>query len=192
MTLAERKAQARLAALARRDRAHAAGHPAPAALLASTLAEVLADHGGPVAAYLAMRSEIDPLPALREAAAGEVLGLPVMAEGRGHPLRFRAWTPGAALVPGGFGTRVPAEGPWIEPRVLVVPLVAFDRRGNRLGYGGGFYDRTLAGLRARGPIAGPVTAIGFAWGRQEAEELPLEATDQPLDLIVTESEVIRP
>ncbi len=189
MTLAEQKAQARAEALARRDAAQARGHPAPAALLAGTLARILAARGGgPVAGYLAMRSEIDPLPALREAASGEVLGLPVMADGRGHPLRFRAWTPGAALVPGGFGTRVPAEGPWVEPRVLVVPCVAFDRAGNRLGYGGGFYDRTLAHLRARGPV----TAIGFAWGAQEAARLPTEPTDAPLDLVVTEAEVIEP
>ncbi len=187
MTLAERKAQARAEALLRRDAAHARGHPAPAALLRDVLAP---RRGEPLAGFLAMRSEIDPLPAL--AAHEGPLGLPVMADGKGHPLRFRLWAPGAPLAPGGFGTRVPLAGEWMEPRVLVVPLVAFDRGGNRLGYGGGFYDRTLARLRAREVELGPVTAIGFAWAAQEAEALPLEATDQPLDLIVTEAEVIRP
>jgi 5-formyltetrahydrofolate cyclo-ligase len=107
---------------------------------------------------------------------------------RGRPLSFREWAPGCELKDGGFGTRIPVRGGWIVPEVLIVPLVAFDRRGGRLGYGGGFYDRTLAMLRA----AGPTFAIGFAWGAQEDEDLPLEATDAPLDLIVTEAEVIRP
>jgi len=70
--------------------------------------------------------------------------------------------------------------------VLIVPLVAFDRRGGRLGYGGGFYDRTLERLRARRTTV----AIGFAYAAQEAEALPLEPTDQPLDMVVTETEVI--
>lgn len=83
---------------------------------------------------------------------------------------------------------VPASGAWLVPDVLIVPLVAFDRSGGRLGYGGGFYDRTLAELRA----AGPVTAIGFAYAAQEADALVQEATDAPLDQIVTEREVIVP
>ena len=181
--LAAAKRLARQAALARRSEAFAMGHPAPAALLS----EVLAEHRGrAVAGYVAMRTEVDPLPALAEAARQGPVGLPVV-EGSGLPLRFRAWAPGAALVPGGLGTLVPEGGPWVEPEVLVVPLVAFDRRGGRLGYGGGFYDRTLAALRARGPAV----AVGFAWGAQEDEGLPLEETDAPLDLIVTEAEVIR-
>ena len=74
----------------------------------------------------------------------------------------------------------------MEPEILIVPLVAFDRQGGRLGYGGGFYDRTLEGLRAKGPVL----AIGFAYAAQETEALPLEPTDQPLDMIVTESGVL--
>ena len=75
---------------------------------------------------------------------------------------------------------------FIEPEILIVPLVAFDRAGGRLGYGGGFYDRTLELLRSRRPTR----AIGFAYAAQEAEALPLEPTDQPLDMVVTEAEVI--
>ena len=75
----------------------------------------------------------------------------------------------------------------LVPQVLIVPLVAFDRSGGRLGYGGGFYDRTLELLRA----AGPIFAVGFAYAAQEAEALPLEPTDQPLDVIVTDAEVLR-
>jgi 5-formyltetrahydrofolate cyclo-ligase len=108
--------------------------------------------------------------------------MPVVT-GPGERLRFRLWTPESPMTDGGFGTRVPAAGDWVEPAVLIVPLLAFDRRGFRLGYGGGFYDRTLAALRA----AGPVTAIGFAFAAQEVPQVPTDATDQRLDLIVTEA-----
>ena len=83
---------------------------------------------------------------------------------------------------------IPKTGDWMTPQILIVPLVAFDRKGGRLGYGGGFYDRTLEGLRA----AQPTMAIGFAYAAQEDENLPLEPTDQPLDLIVTEQGIITP
>lgn len=182
--LAASKRAARAAALLRRQAASDAGHACPWARLADVLA---AHRGRTLAGYVAMRGEIDPGPALAQAAHHGPVGLPV-TEGRGLPLRFRAWTPGCAMAPGGFGTLVPAVGGWMVPEVLVVPLVAFDRRGGRLGYGGGFYDRTLAGLRA----AGPVLAIGFAWAAQEDDALPLEPTDAPLDLVVTEAGVIAP
>jgi 5-formyltetrahydrofolate cyclo-ligase len=90
------------------------------------------------------------------------------------------------MVAGPFGALIPEAGDDVVPEVLIVPLVAFDRAGNRLGYGGGFYDRTLEGLRA----ARPTFAIGFAYAAQEAEALPLEPTDQPLDAIVTEAETL--
>jgi 5-formyltetrahydrofolate cyclo-ligase len=175
--LAAVKEAARKAAFARRKAAHLAGHPAPAA----HLARLLAGHRGrPLAGYMAMRTEIDPTPAMAEAAAHGPVCVPVIT-GRGEPLRFRRWEPGTAMVEGGFGALIPAAGEWILPEILIVPLVAFSRAGGRLGYGGGFYDRTLEELRAAG---GPVLAIGFAWAAQEASDLPLEATDQPLDLIV--------
>jgi 5-formyltetrahydrofolate cyclo-ligase len=81
---------------------------------------------------------------------------------------------------------IPATLQYFEPEILLVPLVAFDRNGGRLGYGGGFYDRSLEGLRAKRATL----AIGFAFAAQEAENLPLEATDQPLDMIVTERGII--
>ncbi len=171
------KPAARKAALMARASAHAAGQGKAAA----HLAETLRPHAGKVlAGYLAMRDEIDPMPALL-AHHGPV-GLPVM-EGKGMPLRFRAWHPGAELADGGFGTRIPAAGAWLDPDILIVPMVAFDCRGYRLGYGGGFYDRTLAELRARKPIL----AIGFAFDAQELAQVPTEPTDQRLDLLVTES-----
>jgi 5-formyltetrahydrofolate cyclo-ligase len=182
--LAAIKAEARGAAFARRKLAHAGADAAQADLLRA----VLAGHRGkPLAGYAAMRSEIDPLPAMTEAAAHGPVCLPVIM-GKGQPLRFRAWTPGCVMEAGPFGAQIPATGDWVTPQVLIVPLVGFDRRGGRLGYGGGFYDRTLQLLRA----GGDVLAIGFAFAAQEADALPLEDTDQPLDLVVTEREVILP
>jgi 5-formyltetrahydrofolate cyclo-ligase len=182
VSLAAAKAAARTAAFARRKAAFAARGAADAGILR----EVLADHAGRrLAGYMPMRTEIDPLPAM--AAHTGPVAVPVI-EGPGLPLRFRAWTADARMVPGAFGALIPEAGGWIDPQVLIVPLLAFDRRGFRLGYGGGFYDRTLEGLRA----AGPVIAIGFAFAAQEVAAVPVEPTDQRLDLIVTETGTIRP
>ena len=90
------------------------------------------------------------------------------------------------MVAGPFGAKVPVGGEWLEPEILIVPLVAFDRSGARLGYGGGFYDRSLKMLRARRKTI----AVGFAYAGQQADELPIEPTDQPLDAIVTQSETM--
>ncbi|WP_394154275.1 5-formyltetrahydrofolate cyclo-ligase [Loktanella salsilacus] len=175
------KAAARQAALARRAGAHAQG-----GAQAGYLSEVLAGHRGvPLAGYLPMRTEIDPLPAMAEAAAYGTVGVPVIIA-RDQPLQFRTWTPDCATVPGTFGAPVPEAGGWMIPQILIVPLVAFDLRGGRLGYGGGFYDRTLQALRAQGPVL----AIGFAFAAQQTADLPLEPTDQPLDMIVTEGGVL--
>jgi 5-formyltetrahydrofolate cyclo-ligase len=135
-----------------------------------------------LAGYMPMRSEIDPLPAM--AAHRGVVGVPVIP-GPAMALRFREWTPGCALMAGQFGALIPAEGAWVEPAVLIVPMLAFDARGYRLGYGGGFYDRTLEGLRARRPTL----AVGFAFAAQEVDEVPIDAYDQQLDVVVTEEGV---
>ncbi len=129
-----------------------------------------------------MRTEIDPLAAM--AVHQGVVGVPVIV-GPAMPLRFREWGPGGAMVAGQFGALIPAEGAWVEPQVVIVPLLAFDARGYRLGYGGGFYDRTLAGLRAK---AG-VLAVGFAFAAQEVAEVPIDGFDQRLDAVVTEQGV---
>ncbi|MFC0280137.1 5-formyltetrahydrofolate cyclo-ligase [Falsigemmobacter intermedius] len=151
------------------------------------LSAALGDFQGQVlAGYLAMRSEADP--ALAMAAHSGDCCLPVVAR-KAAPLIFRAWKPGEALVPGAFGTHEPPQSaPELVPQVLIVPMLAFDARGYRLGYGGGFYDRTLEALRARGKV----TAIGFAFDAQEADLVPVEPTDQPLDLIVTPTRLIWP
>ncbi len=176
------KADARKAAFARRKIAHEARTDAGA----GHLSEVLAGYRGvPMSGFMAIRTEINPLPAMEEAAAHGPVGVPVIQR-LGLPLKFSRWEPGCALKEGPFGAMIPEVDDFFEPEILVVPLVAFDRRGGRLGYGGGFYDRTLELLRGKRPTL----AIGFAYAAQEAENLPLEPTDQPLDMMVTESEII--
>jgi 5-formyltetrahydrofolate cyclo-ligase len=173
------KALARSEAFARRAGAFAAGQGQAAEILADFLA---GQAGRVLSGYMPMRTEIDPLPAM--AAHQGVVGVPVII-GKAMPLRFREWSPGCRLVEGAFKALVPEEGAWIEPEVLIVPLLAFDARGYRLGYGGGFYDRTLEGLRAKGPVL----AVGFAFAAQEVAEVPIDATDQRLDVMVTEKGV---
>ncbi len=173
------KAEARARGFAARKQAFTAGQGQAAEILA----DVLAPHRDRLlAGYMAMRTEIDPTAAM--AAHQGPVGVPVIL-GRGQPLKFREWTPGCPMIAGEFGALIPADGAWVEPEVLIVPLVAFDARGFRLGYGGGFYDRTLEGLRARRPTL----AIGFAFAAQEMAEVPIEPTDQRLDAIVTEQGV---
>ncbi|MEZ5796709.1 MAG: 5-formyltetrahydrofolate cyclo-ligase [Paracoccaceae bacterium] len=177
--MTDNKHLARKAAFAARKRAFAAGQGQAAELLA----DFLAPHRGKVlAGYLPIRTEIDPLPAM--AAHRSPVGVPVIP-GPAQALRFREWSPGCAMADGGFGTMIPAEGAWVEPAVLIVPILAFDARGFRLGYGGGFYDRTLEALRARAETI----AVGFAFAAQEVDEVPIEPTDQRLDAIVTEQGV---
>ena len=154
---------------------------------AALLAEIGPVEGKVIAAYMAMRTELDPTPAMRVLAEANRICVPVI-EANGQPLKFREWRPGCRMVDGPFGARVPEGGDWLEPEIVIAPLVAFDRGCNRLGYGGGFYDRTLERLRAKRLTL----AIGFAYAAQEAAELPLDATDQRLDLIVTEAGVITP
>jgi 5-formyltetrahydrofolate cyclo-ligase len=170
------KALARKAAFATRKTAFAAGQGQAAEILADYLS---AHAGKALAGYMPMRTEIDPLPAM--AAHQGPVGVPVILA-TATPLKFREWGPGVAMVAGEFGALIPAEGAWVEPQVVIVPMLAFDARGYRLGYGGGFYDRTLMGLRARHPTL----AIGFAFAAQEVDEVPIDGFDQRLDAVVTE------
>ena len=140
-----------------------------------------------VAAYLPIRDEIDPLPSmLALVGLGFRVAVPVIGD-RATPLSFRAWRPGVATVRGSYGVPVPSAGETLTPDVLLVPMLAFDRRGHRLGYGGGFYDRTIAGLRA----ARAVTALGLAYAAQEVPEVPDSTHDMQLDAIVTERGTLR-
>ena len=132
-----------------------------------------------------MGTEIDTRPLLEGLhARGHRIALPVTPP-RGAPLAFRPWSPGTPLVRGPMGTQHPAEGEPVTPGWLIVPLLAFDRTGARLGYGGGYYDRTLSLL----PHA---RAIGVAYAAQEIAEVPTGPHDIRLHAIATECGVIRP
>jgi 5-formyltetrahydrofolate cyclo-ligase len=144
--------------------------------------------GQVVSGFHPFGSEISTLPLLGVLARKNcVIALPVV-QGKGLPLLFRRWMPGEALVLGLWDIPIPPDSePLVEPDVLLVPMLAFDRQGHRLGYGGGFYDRTLAGLRARKAIV----AIGVAYHAQGVEEVPHDHLDQRLDYIMTERETFR-
>ena len=164
--------------------ARAAGSAAGTHAVGHFLAAVTLPVACVVSGYWPMRDEFDVRPllaALHE--RGHPCALPVVM-GRGLALEFRAWKPGDALVEAAFGTRVPAhDAPLVTPQLLLVPLLAFDGRGYRLGYGGGFYDRSLAALES--PIA-----VGCAYDAQRVDALPVDAHDRRLDWIVTETGIL--
>lgn len=181
--LIEAKRALRAAMIARRK---AGFDPAAGARLAARIAGLGPfPAGAAVSAFHPTGEEIDVLPALAWfAARGHPTALPVVP-GRGKPLRFRAWKPGDPLVRGVLDIPVPEpSAPEIAPEILLVPLLAFDRAGYRLGYGGGYYDRTLAVLRAGN---GRVLAIGVGFACQEVADVPHDATDARLDALATES-----
>lgn len=146
-----------------------------------------ADHEA-ISAFWPLADELDTRPLINALAArGHQIGLPVVIK-KGQPLLFRLWTPGTELVQGNFRVMTPPpEAPEVVPSLLIVPLLAFDRAGYRLGYGGGFYDRTLHKLRDAG---GDVLAVGVALSAQEVPAVPRDDSDQPLDWIVTEREAM--
>jgi 5-formyltetrahydrofolate cyclo-ligase len=141
-----------------------------------------------VSGFFPYKSEISLLPLLaRLQGEGWVTAMPVVI-GEGLPLVFRAWTPGEATVPGIWDIPMPlVTAAEVSPDVLLVPMLAFDRKGFRLGYGGGFYDRTLAKLRKLKQVA----AIGVAYAAQEMAEVPRGPHDQPLDWIMTEKATVK-
>src|SRR5262249_40709467 len=140
-----------------------------------------------VAGYWPIRDELDPRPAMQAfAQRGHRLALPTSIA-KGEPLVFRAWSPGEPLAPDIMGIQAPlSSAPEVVPWLVLVPMLAFDSSCRRLGYGAGFYDRTLAMLRARSETL----AVGLAFGAQEVERVPVAEGDEPLDQVVTETQVI--
>lgn len=179
------KAEARRTALAARRAWPEAG----AMLRDILLTQSPPPPGAIIGGFWAMGSEIPTRPLLEALhARGHQIALPVTPP-RGNPLFFRPWFPGIAMAQGPMGTQHPAEGEPISPDWLIVPLLAFDRTGARLGYGGGYYDRTLALLRAANPT---LTAIGVAYAAQEIPQVPTGPHDARLTAIATERGLIRP
>lgn len=183
------KSELRAAALARRDALTPLERAAAAAAVAARPFPMALAAGMVVAGYSPIKSELDPFPLMRALGArGARLALPCVV-GRDRPLQFREWTFGEALVVGKFGILEPPPGAAIAaPAVLLVPLAAFDREGHRIGYGAGFYDRTLAVAAAPDRRI----AIGLAFATQEVGRVGALSHDVRLDYIVTELETIEP
>jgi len=181
------KAALRREAMARRDALPAAARKAAAEAIAARNFPLAIAPGTIVSGFMPLKTEINPLPLLqRLAEAGAQLALPAIA-GRGKPLIMRAWRWGEPLDRGQWDIREPKpEAPEVEPDILLVPLLAFDRAGHRIGYGAGYYDMTITRLRARKPV----TAIGIAFAAQEIPKIPATERDARLDLVLTEREVI--
>lgn len=189
MDIAEVKRQARSAASKRRAEAHGLLKDVAGAMMAERgLPAEIGTARGIVSGFIPYKSEITTIPMLeRLSHDGWRTCLPVVI-GADEPLLFRAWVPGEPLVPGAWDIPVPrADAPELLPDVLLVPMLAFDRKGFRLGYGGGFYDRTLEKLRA----LKQVVAIGVAYHAQMVEEVPIGLHDAPLDFVMTERETFR-
>jgi len=186
-TPTENKAGLRRAALAWRDALPPELRQAAAEAIARRDFPVDLRPGVLVSGFSSIGSEINPVPLMRRLAErGARLALPVVV-GRGRPLVLRAWAFGEPLAKGVWGIREPPpEAAEVDPDILLVPLAAFDRTGHRIGYGAGYYDLTLAGLRARKPIV----AVGLAYAAQEIAAVPATERDARLDLVLTEREVI--
>lgn len=174
-----RDAHAARAALSAAYRAEAAERLAEIALAGLALSSHRT-----VAGYWPIRDELDCRPLLRKLrASGLGVALPVV-RGREEPLDFRLWTAEVALVPAGFGTLAPPlDAPAAVPDLVLLPLLGFDDSGTRLGYGGGFYDRTLAALPVRPRL------VGLAFAAQHLAAIPRDQHDIPLDAVVTEDGV---
>ena len=181
------KSELRALALACRDALPPQERAAAAEAIAARGFPLPVSPGAIVAGFFPMRSEINPMPLLRQLhAAGAGLALPVV-DGREKPLIMRAWAFDAPLESGVWGIREPLpEAGEVFPDILLVPLLAFDRRGHRIGYGAGYYDRTIQRLRAMKPVV----AAGIAFAAQEIASVPATPRDAPLDLVLTEHEVI--
>jgi 5-formyltetrahydrofolate cyclo-ligase len=188
MDISAAKAALRKAALARRDLITDIESRAFADRLAKIGAGLVAEKRARTAsAFWSIGTEPRTLPLLQNLARqGIATTLPVM-QGRGTPLLFRLWREGEPLNEVKWGIKEPLESAAEAlPDLLFVPLAAYDKAGNRLGYGAGFYDRTLAKLRA----LKPVTAIGVAYDIQEMPEIPTDATDEKLDYVLTNHALI--
>ena len=151
--------------------------------------DLVARYGaGSYAGYHAIHSELSPALLLKALAdRGVPIALPV-TPAAGKPLQFLGWRPGDRLGEGRFGTKQPVAGaPPVRPHVVLVPLLAFDLAGWRLGYGGGYYDRSIAALRDDGM---PVVAIGVGYDGQRVDKVPVGPYDMPLDAVLTPTGLI--
>ncbi|QWG26117.1 5-formyltetrahydrofolate cyclo-ligase [Bradyrhizobium sediminis] len=180
------KADLRTTALARRDALSDKKRDAAAKAVAKRGLPIEIAPGTIVSGYSPIRGEIDPAPLMRKLAAeGVLLALPAIVA-RGKSLAFRAWSPDDRLMLGPLGIPEPSPAAAeVVPDIMLVPLAAFDRLGHRIGYGGGYYDYTLAHLRK----AKAITAIGLGFAVQEIEAVPALSHDVALDYVLTEKQI---
>jgi 5-formyltetrahydrofolate cyclo-ligase len=186
-SISELKSVIRKDALMRRDALPAAERAKAAEIIATRPFPVAMRPDVIVSGFMPLKTEINPLPLMRKLAEqGAQLALPAI-DGRGKPLIMRAFAFGDELASGQWGIREPkADAPEVAPDILLVPLLAFDRTGHRIGYGAGYYDMTIARLRAMKPVV----AVGIAFAAQEIGEVPVTPRDARLDLVLTEREII--
>ena len=185
--VSELKSIVRKDALIRRDAIPAAERAQAAEAIAARAFPLAIKPGTIVSGFMPLKTEINPLPLMRKLeAAGAQLALPAI-DGRGKPLVMRAFAFGDELASGQWGIREPkADAPEVAPDILLVPLLAFDRSGHRIGYGAGYYDMTIAKFRSMKPVI----AVGIAFAAQEIDQVPVTARDARLDLVLTERDVI--
>ena len=186
-SISELKSVIRKDALMRRDALPAAERAKAAETIAPRAFPLAVERGTIVSGFMPLKTEINPLPLMRKLAEqGAQLALPAI-DGRGKPLIMRAFAFGDALASGQWGIREPkADAPEVVPDILLVPLLAFDRIGHRVGYGAGYYDMTIAKVRGMKPAI----ALGIAFAAQEIEQVPVTPRDARLDLVLTEREII--
>lgn len=185
LTKLDAKRELRAQAIERRKVAFEEHGPEASRKIAAHGLDFLAANAGSiVSGFAAIRDEINPAPLMTWLQAeGFRLALPVM-QGKRKPLLMRAWTPGDAMKSAAWGIAEPLDDkPALDPDIVLVPLLAFDMRGYRLGYGGGFYDRTLQRLRK----LKPVVAVGLAYDELRVDAVPVESYDERLDWVLTPS-----
>ena len=180
------KDELRAVALARRDALDAEQRAGAAVAIAVRMPQLNITSSTVVAGYAPIRTEIDPVPLMQSLARhGAALAMPAISR-PDAALAFRAWKQGEALVPGAFGISEPsATAAEVVPDIVLVPLVAFDRAGHRIGYGAGYYDRTLEALRRHKTLV----AIGLAFTVQEIPQVPALPHDVRLDYVLTETDL---
>jgi len=185
--IAEAKSRLRAQAVARRDTLAAEIRATAAETIAARPFPLAVTPGMVVSGFFPLKSEINPLPLIKAlAATGAQLALPVIA-GRGRPLILRAFAFGDPLESRQWGIREPLDNAVeVAPDIVLTPLLAFDRGGHRLGYGLGYYDMTIAALRAKKPVV----AVGLAYAMQEVPAVPHTERDERLGLVLTGREVI--
>ena len=151
--------------------------------ITASLQEIVSERPGVLGIYWPFRAEFDPRPLVDSlVAARRQVALPVVVDRRG-PLEYRAWAPGEALVAGVWDIPIPEKREIVLPTMVLAPVVGFDRAGYRLGYGGGYFDRTLAAMNPR------LLAIGVGFAAQAIDTIYPQPFDIPMDLIVTEAGV---